>query len=231
MRRRLTNLVITSSLLALAFAVSATSAKADNLSILISGPGGTLTCADGNAACDTNPLPGVVTATFTFGSVTVAVTNTGSGTPALAPLNLDLSYNLTANSSNAGGMYLVEVGENNLTASGVSFSGLINGNQNAGDTTAFSAFYDTGNTLFTNTSSLCTAGPASGIVVNLACSAGPVTATNFSLTEGVTLTVPAGSTNASGDVKLTPVPDASGFSTLAMGGLFLLGAIKRKFNS
>ena len=47
MRRRLTNFVLTSSLLALAFVVSTTSAKADNLSIYLSGPGGTLTCADG----------------------------------------------------------------------------------------------------------------------------------------------------------------------------------------
>jgi hypothetical protein len=231
MRLRLKNLVIASSLLALALAVSTTSAKADNLSIFLSGPGGSpITCAD-NTSCDTNPLAGVVTVTGLFGTATVSVTNTGSGTPALAPLNLDLSYNLTANSSNPGGTYLVEVGENNLTASGVSFNGIANGNQNSGNTTAFSAFYDTGNVLFTNTTSLCSAGPASGTVVNLACTGGPVTATNFSLTEGVTLTVPAGSTNASGDAKLTPVPDASGFSILAMGGLFLLGAIKRKFNS
>ena len=125
----------------------------------------------------------------------------------------------------------MEVGINNLTASGILFSAIANGNQNAGNTTAYSAFYDTGNVLFANTSSLCSAGPASGIVVNLACRGGPVTATNFSLTEGVTLTIPAGSTNASGDAKLTPVPDASGFSILAMGGLFLLGAFKRKFNS
>jgi hypothetical protein len=230
MRLRLKNLVIASSLLALAFAVSTTSAKADNLSIFLSGPGGTLQCADG-ASCDTNPLAGVVTVTGIFGSATVSVTNTGSGTPALAPLNLDLSYNLTANSSNTGGTYLVEVGENNLTASGISFSGIVNGNQGAGITTAYSAFYDTGNALFGNSASLCSAGPASGTVVDLACSGGPVTATNFSLTEGVTLTVPAGSNNASGDAKLVPVPDASGFSILAMGGLFFLGAIKRKFNS
>jgi len=230
MRLRLKNLFIASSLLAVALAVSTTSAKADNLSIFLSGPGGTLTCADG-AVCDTNPLAGVVTVTGIFGSATVSVTNTGSGTPALAPLNLDLSYNLTANSSNPGGTYVVEVGENNLTASGISFSGIANGNQNAGNTAAFSAFYDLGNTLFANTSSLCSAGPALGTVVNLACSGGPVTATNFSLTEGMTLTIPEGSTNASGDAKLTPMPDASGFSILAMGGLFLLGAIKRKFNS
>jgi len=223
MRLRLKNLFIASSLLAVALAVSTTSAKADNLSIFLSGPGGTLTCADG-AVCDTNPLAGVVTVTGIFGSATVSVTNTGSGTPALAPLNLDLSYNLTANSSNPGGTYVVEVGENNLTASGISFSGIANGNQNAGNTAAFSAFYDLGNALFANTSSLCSAGPALGTVVNLACSGGPVTATNFSLTEGM-------STNASGDAKLTPMPDASGFSILAMGGLFLLGAIKRKFNS
>jgi hypothetical protein len=230
MRLRLKNFVIASSLLAVALAISTTSAKADNLSIFLSGPGGSLTCADG-AACDTNPLAGVVTVTGIFGSATVSVTDTGSGTPALAPLNLDLSYNLTAGSSSLGGTFVVEVGENNLTASGISFGAIANGNQNAGDTTAFSAFYDTGNTLFANTSSLCSAGPVSTTVVNLACSGGPVTATNFSLTEGVTLTVPAGSTNASGDAKLTPMPDASGFSILAMGGLFLLGAIKRKFNS
>ena len=187
-------------------------------------------CADG-AACDTNPLAGVVTVTGLFGTATVAVTNTGTGTPLLAPLNLDLSYNLSANSSNPGGTFVVKVGETNLTATGVSFSGITNGNQGAGDTTAFSAFYDTGNTLFANTSSLCSVGPVSTTIVNLACTSGPVTATGFSLTEAVTLTTPAGSTNASGDALLTPMPDASGFSILAMGGLFLLGAIKRKFNS
>jgi hypothetical protein len=126
---------------------------------------------------------------------------------------------------------LVQVSENNLTASGISFSGIANGNQDSGITTAYTAFYSTGNVLFANGSSLCSAGPVGTTVVNLACSGGPVTATGFSLTEGVTLTVPEGSNNVSGDAKLVPMPDASGFSILAMGGLFLLGAIKRKFNS
>ena len=231
MRLRLKNLVIASSLLALALAVSTTSAKADSLTIFLSGPGGApVQCADG-APCDLNPLAGAVTVVGSFGTASVAVTNTGTGSPALGPLDLDLSYNLSANSSNPGGTFLVEVGETNLTAAGRSFGGIANGNQSAGDTTAFSAFYDTSNTLFGNAGSLCSAGPVSTLVVNLACSGGPVTATGFSLTEAVTLTTPAGSTNASGDAKLTPVPDASGFSILAMGGLFLLGAIKRKFNS
>jgi hypothetical protein len=231
MRLRLKNFVIASSLLAFGFAVSDTLAKADSLTIFLSGPGGaSVMCADG-AACDTNPLAGVVTVTGIFGTATVAVTDTGSGTPLLAPLNLDLSYNLSANSSNPGGTFVVEVGERNLTATGVSFGAIANGNQGAGDTTAFSAFFDSGNTLFGNTGSLCSAGPVSTTIVNLACSGGPVTAANFSLTEAVTLTTPAGSTNASGDALLTPVPDASGFSILTAGGLFLLGAFKRKFNS
>ena len=135
MRLRLKNLVIASSLLAVALAVSTTSAKADSLTIFLSGPGGaSVQCADG-AACDTNPLAGVVTVTGLFGTATVAVTNTGTGTPLLAPLNLDLSYNLSANSSNPGGTFVVKVGETNLTATGVSFSGITNGNQGAGERT------------------------------------------------------------------------------------------------
>jgi hypothetical protein len=230
MRLRLKNLVIASSLLALAFAVSTTSAKADNLTVLLSGPGGTFTCPD-TASCNTSGVPGVITFSTNFGTVTVSLGSIASGSPALNPLNLDLSYNITATSSNPGGTYVVQVGENNLAASGISFSGIANGNQDSGVTTAYSAFYSTGNVLFANGSSLCSAGPVGTTVVNLACSGGPVTATNFSLTEGVTLTVPEGTANASGDAKLTPMPDASGFSILAMGGLFFLGAIKRKFNS
>jgi len=182
-----------------------TQGQADNLTVSLSDGITTATCADG-AGCDASALAGVVSFTSVLGTTTVSVGGTGSGTPALAPFNMDLAYNITANSGALARTYTIQVSENNLNGSVGGWNAGVGGTQDNGASTSFAAFADAGNVLFVAGTSLCSAGPTSASPFTLSCSSGAFSDPSFSLTERITIAANAGVTSASGDAQLTSVP-------------------------
>jgi hypothetical protein len=189
----------------------------------------TTTCADG-AACDTSPLTGVVSFTSPVGTTTLSLTGVGSGSPALPGLMMDLAYNVTQTIAGTGGTMVIQASETDQTANAAVFHAVLGGTQLAG-TTAFSIFDSATNTLFAQTASICSAGPATTAgAVALSCDGGPLTGAAFSLTETVTLQIPAGAYSGSGDLLLTArqqVPAPSALLLLGLG-LTVAGVLRAR---
>jgi len=205
-----------------------TQGQADPITVSLSDSITTATCADG-AACDASGLAGVIAFTSTLGTLTVSIGGTGSGSPALAPFEMDLSYNITTNSSAPAKTYIVQVSENDQSGSVGGWNATVGGTQNNGATTAFSAFADAGNALFGTATPLCSAGPSSALPVGLSCSSGPFSDPSFSLTERVTIAAQAGSTSASGDalLQVRAVPEPSAAVLLGAALLLWVGITAR----
>jgi hypothetical protein len=187
----------------------------------------TTTCADG-AACDTSPLTGVVSFTSLVGTTTLSLTGVGSGSPALPGLMMDLAYNVTQTIAGTGGTMVIQASETDQTANAALFHAVLGGTQVAGST-AFNIYDSATNTLFAQTASICSAGPTNAVgAVALSCDGGPLTGTPLSLTEVVTLQIPAGAYSGSGDLLLTSrqrVPAPSAFLLLGLG-LTVAGALR-----
>jgi hypothetical protein len=147
---------------------------------------------------------------------------------------MDLSYSLTVpiGSSTSGTIFTIGVSENDLSASNATFSALINGNQSTGMGTAFAAFASTSNTEFGGTA-LCSAGPVGTPSVDLMCSSAAFTASNFALTEDVTIidSTQSGGLNASGDARLTTTPEPGTLVMFGSGLLGLAGILRRKLHA
>jgi hypothetical protein len=202
-------------------------AQADNLTVSISNGIVTQTCQDG-AACDTNSLVGVVTfaTDFALFPVDVTVGSTASASPATAPYDIDMSYNLTALSIAPGRTYTIMVSENNLSGSNLAWSAAVGGTQNNGATTAYALFADANNSLFGTGTSLCSIAATASNPFASTCASGAFGDSSFSLTQRISILTKAGFTSASGDaLAQAPEPGTLLLFGSAMAGL---GVLRRR---
>jgi hypothetical protein len=209
--------------LTLVMLASAAPANATNLTIRLTDGTTTFTCAD-QAACDTSTILGSITFASTFG--TVSVSGVGTGNPQVSLFNMDLGY-VVSNGGTAG-TYTLWVSQNGLSGTFPAWAGLINGNQQPGNTTSWAAYADAGNTLFATTTLLCSGGPVTSAAVAGICNGGFAGGSNFSLTEKVVVTSTGATGVASGDFSLTTVPEPSSMLLLSTGLFGLAGMVRRR---
>ena len=205
------------AVMTLAITIAPAPAMASNLTVEITGTFGTTSC--------TTVIAGGVNCSL--GSFSAGLTGIGSTS---SPNGLDLTYDLI---NAPAGTYYVEVSENNLSGSNLSWTELANGNQNPGASTSVSAYVDPGNALFTGASTLCSSGPISTTVVAYSCSSATQSlGSPFSLTQEVAITVTgSGTAGSSGDVQLddqVQVPEPSSLVMLGSGLIGLVGLRRRK---
>ena len=190
----------------------------------------TATCADG-AACDAAPLAGVVSFTSVLGTTTLALTGVGSGSPALPGLMMDLAYSVTQILTGPGGTVTIQASETDQAALAALFKAVLGGTQGPGGTTTFAIFASNTNALLAETTTICSGATSSIGAVALSCNGGPYTASPASLTEMVTLQIPAGAYSASGDLLLTasrvPAPSALLFMGTGLVALAVLVRARR----
>ena len=204
------------AIMTLAIVMTPAPAMASNFTVEITGSFGTTSC--------TTVIAGGINCSL--GSFSAGLTGIGASIP---PNSLDLTYDLI---NAPAGSYYVEVSENSLSGSNLSWSELANGNQNPGASTSVSAYVDPGNGLFTGASTLCGSGPISTTVVAYSCSSGTQSlGSPFSLTQVVGITVTgSGTAGSSGDVQLDQkqVPEPSSLVMLGSGLIGLVGLRRRK---
>lgn len=189
-----------------------------------------LTCVD-NAGCDSaNGTTGLVSTTYTNGTVAIAI-GTGTTKPAQTNPTMDLDdVTATLAAGHSLTIFFSEVG-----FTGIGGFTMIDGGSNtcsAGCTTTGTSWFDTTNTLFGLGTQIATTGAIGGGVINSTTSgAGPSTSP-YSLTEAIILNNTRGTTSAflSSDMSLTQTPEPT--SVLLLGTLAaLIGySFRRKFS-
>ena len=183
----------------------------------------TFSCADG-AACDGNPLAGVVQFSGPLGNFLVNV-STGISKPVFTHPKMDLN-SVNVQASGPASTLNIEFSDDFFTVPSPQFDLQFGGTIGGGSVTVL-AFLDEGNALFAG-NLIGSLGPFSGGAFS-GNVFGPGTAdTSYSLSQKLTLNSNGPVFSFSGDFALNPVPEPASVA-LFMGMLVVTGtAIRRK---
>ena len=208
------------TLAALLLAAAPAAQAVATLSFQLDG-GATTLCADGDA-CDVNAGVGVVTFVTAAGPVTVNVT-TGLSQPTLTgdPL-IDLNFvvNITGDHE-----LIIGFSDTDFSAGGTftsTFGGTLNG---TGSTISAEGFYDAGNALFADTTSMGSIGPFGPGAFSGSLADGNAPAGSYSVTQYITIDTGANGGTASGDFAIS-VPEPTTLALIGLG-LFAFGMRRR----
>ena len=183
------------------------------------------TVAVDNGAGDGNGALGQVTFIGSFGTFSLNV-HTGTTYPAIGSLTsplMDLSFNAT--SSMAGSLY-IGFSANGFGPTTGAPTASVGGTDSAGDTTWYTTYGGTSNTLLDLSLVRTAQGPFTGAFSGTA--SGPAISNQgpYSLTQVVKITATGAGLITTGDALLS-VPDASATVMLLGGGLTVLGLFGR----